>query len=38
MANNIFIRKTTIQMRFTALHNKARSLFTIAKQRERAQQ
>ena len=38
MANNIFIRKTTIQTRFMTLHNKARSLFTIAKQRERAQQ
>ena len=29
MANNIFIRKTTIQTRFMTLHNKARSLFTI---------
>lgn len=36
MANNIFIRKTTIQTRFMTLHNKARPLFTIAKQRERA--
>ena len=34
MANNIFIRKTTIQTRFITLHNKARSLFTIAKQRD----
>lgn len=34
----IFYQKTTIQTRFMTLHNKARSLFTIAKQRERAQQ